>query len=80
MIRLSLKLRRIALGLRQQDIAAKVGMSTTRYSAIERAEIEPRPDEMEELSRILGVPAEETAEVAEVVHAALAEQRRRAKT
>ena len=38
---LSWKLRRIAAGLRQQDIALRAGMSTTRYSAIERAEHEP---------------------------------------
>lgn len=35
------KLRRIAAGLRQQDIASAAGMSTTRYSAIERGEQQP---------------------------------------
>lgn len=38
---LTWKLRRIAAGLRQQDIAARAGMSTTRYSAIERGETVP---------------------------------------
>jgi transcriptional regulator with XRE-family HTH domain len=35
---LSWKLRRIAAGLRQQDVASRLGISTTRYSAIERGE------------------------------------------
>ena len=35
---LNWKLRRVAAGLRQQDIALRAGMSTTRYSAIERGE------------------------------------------
>jgi hypothetical protein len=32
------KLRRVAAGIRQQDIALRAGMSATRYSAIERGE------------------------------------------
>ena len=35
---LNWKLRRVAAGIRQQDIALRAGMSTTRYSAIERGE------------------------------------------
>jgi transcriptional regulator with XRE-family HTH domain len=35
------KLRRVAAGLRQQDVARSVGISTTRYSAIERGEETP---------------------------------------
>lgn len=35
---LSWKLRRVAAGIRQQDIALRAGLSTTRYSAIERGE------------------------------------------
>lgn len=35
---LSWKLRRVTAGIRQQDIALRTGMSTTRYSAIERGE------------------------------------------
>ena len=38
---LNWKLRRIAAGLRQQDVASQVGISTTRYSAIERGEMKP---------------------------------------
>jgi len=38
---LSWKLRRVAAGIRQQDIAFRAGMSTTRYSAIERGEQPP---------------------------------------
>src|SRR5690242_6628723 len=39
MLRLDWKLRRIAAGYRQQDIAARVGISCTRYSALERGDI-----------------------------------------
>ena len=35
---LTWKLRRVAAGIRQQDIALRAGMSTTRYSAIERGD------------------------------------------
>jgi DNA-binding XRE family transcriptional regulator len=35
------KLRRVAAGLRQQDVANAVGISMTRYSGIERGEITP---------------------------------------
>lgn len=35
------KLRRIAADIRQQDIAIRVGISTTRYSSIERGEKKP---------------------------------------
>lgn len=38
---LNWKLRRVAAGIRQQDIALRAGMSTTRYSAIERGEYIP---------------------------------------
>jgi len=38
---LNWKLRRVAAGIRQQDIALRAGMSTTRYSAIERGEHVP---------------------------------------
>ncbi len=35
------KLRRVVGNLRQQDIAREVGISTTRYSAIERGDLLP---------------------------------------
>jgi DNA-binding XRE family transcriptional regulator len=35
------KLRRIYAGLRQQDVASAIGVSSTRYSGIERGELEP---------------------------------------
>jgi len=35
------KLRRVAEDLRQQDVANGVGISTTRYSGIERGECQP---------------------------------------
>ena len=47
------KLRRIAAGLRQQDVASKAGISTTRYSAFERGELEPSGTDVEYIERIL---------------------------
>ena len=38
---LNWKLRRVAAGLRQQDVAVRAGMSSTRYSALERGEAIP---------------------------------------
>ena len=38
---LAWKLRRIAAGIRQQDLALRAGMSTTRYASIERGERTP---------------------------------------
>ena len=47
------KLRRIAAGLRQQDVAAQAGMSTTRYSAIERGELHASDSDITHLERAL---------------------------
>jgi transcriptional regulator with XRE-family HTH domain len=35
------KIRRVAAALRQQDVASAIGISTTRYSGIERGEVFP---------------------------------------
>jgi transcriptional regulator with XRE-family HTH domain len=51
--RLDWKLRRIAAGYRQQDVAARVGISSTRYSALERGEAEPKEWEVEAVEKIL---------------------------
>ena len=50
---LSWKLRRVAAGFRQQDIAARAGMSTSRYSAIERGELKPNAADVELVERVL---------------------------
>ena len=50
---LNWKLRRVAAGKRQQDVAAQVGISTTRYSAIERGEQEPTDLESGLIERLL---------------------------
>jgi transcriptional regulator with XRE-family HTH domain len=47
------KLRRVAAGYRQQDVASRAGISTTRYSAIERGEQEPSDLDRKLLERIL---------------------------
>ena len=51
--RLSWKLRRIAARLRQRDVAGLIGMSTTRYSAIERGDASPTNLDRELLERHL---------------------------
>jgi transcriptional regulator with XRE-family HTH domain len=52
-VRLDWKLRRIASGYRQQDVAARVGISSTRYSALERGEAEPKEWETEAVQKLL---------------------------
>lgn len=47
------RLRRVAAGLRQVDVAARVGISATRMSAIERGEEDPSDGEIALLERIL---------------------------
>lgn len=47
------KIRRIAAGLRQQDLAARSGMSSTRYSGIERGEVQASETDIEMLERVL---------------------------
>ena len=51
--RLDWKLRRIVGGYRQQDVAARFGMSSTRYSALERGEAEPKEWEIKEVEKLL---------------------------
>lgn len=51
--RIDWKLRRIAAGLRQQDIAGQLGVSGTRYSALERGESAPKEWEREAVERLL---------------------------
>jgi transcriptional regulator with XRE-family HTH domain len=47
------RLRRVAAGLRQQDIASRAGISTTRLSAIERGEQEPSDLDRNSIERLL---------------------------
>lgn len=58
---LNWKLRRVAAGIRQQDIALRAGMSTTRYSAIERGEYVPSELEARLIDQLLPpLPGSET--------------------
>ncbi len=50
---LNWKLRRIAAGLRQQDVAGLAGMSASRYSAIERGDAQPTAEDREFIERTL---------------------------
>ena len=52
-IPLGWKLRRVAFGLRQQDVASRAGMSTTRYSAIERGEMLASKSDIAHLEQVL---------------------------
>ena len=47
------KVRRVAADLRQQDVAGSVGISTTRYSGLERGELEPTELERHLIERLL---------------------------
>jgi transcriptional regulator with XRE-family HTH domain len=47
------KLRRVAADLRQQDVAGGIGISTTRYSALERGEIDPTDLERRRIDQLL---------------------------
>ena len=51
--RLYWKLKRIAAGYRQQDIAARIGISTSRYSALERGEAGPKDWEVKAVEKFL---------------------------
>ena len=61
---LAWKVRRVAAGMRQQDLAGRAGMATTRYSAIERGELEPTGADVEHIERVLpALPPELAKEV-----------------
>jgi transcriptional regulator with XRE-family HTH domain len=47
------KLRRIALGLRQQDVARRIGITNSRYSGIERGDFRPTATELRLLEELL---------------------------
>lgn len=47
------RLRRVAAGLRQQDIAVRAGLTTTKLSAIERGEAQPTDMDRKIVERLL---------------------------
>jgi transcriptional regulator with XRE-family HTH domain len=47
------KLRRVAAGMRQQDVARLTGISTSRFSGIERGEVEPSQTDRLLIERLL---------------------------
>jgi DNA-binding XRE family transcriptional regulator len=51
--RLSWKLRRIAAGYRQQDVASSVGISATCYSSLERGDVSPAEWELRTIENLL---------------------------
>jgi len=59
--------RRVAAGLRQQDIAQRVGISTTKLSAIERGEQIPSDMDRRAIERLLPeLPILSTAEQGDI--------------
>jgi transcriptional regulator with XRE-family HTH domain len=73
--KLSWKLRRIAAGYRQQDVAFNIGMSASRYSSLERGDANPAEWEVEAIEKLLPpLPQLESApeastRVAQPIHA-----------
>ncbi len=51
--KLTWKLRRVAAGYRQRDVARRVGLTVARYGGIERGEIEPTGHEQQGIERFL---------------------------
>jgi transcriptional regulator with XRE-family HTH domain len=47
------KLRRVAAGLRQTDVAQRMGITTTRLSQIERGEEQPSPHDRQLIEHVL---------------------------
>ena len=50
---LSWKLRRVAAGLTQRDVASRAGITATRLSAIERGVVSPTERDAEHLESVL---------------------------
>lgn len=51
-----IKLRRRILGKRQIDIAAALGLSTSKFCMIENGDLRPSPDEMVRIEQVLQLP------------------------
>jgi predicted transcriptional regulator len=51
----ALRNRRIALGLRQQDVADKIGTTQTYYAKIEAGKVSPRFSTLQDIARALGL-------------------------
>jgi transcriptional regulator with XRE-family HTH domain len=51
--KLGWKLRRIAAGYRQQDVASSIGISATRYSTLERGDANPAEWELRAIEELL---------------------------
>jgi transcriptional regulator with XRE-family HTH domain len=58
-------IRRIALGLRQRDVAELAAISQSRYSMLERGEVTPDERETEAINRSLRLPHEVWVELLE---------------
>ena len=67
---LSCRVRRVALGLRQRDVADRAGMNQARYSLVERGEAVPTESEQEKIDHALQIPAEIAEEIAAIGTAA----------
>ena len=63
---LSWRIRRVALDLRQRDVADLAGISQARYSVLERSDDSPTRDESIAVERILQLPSETAREIVSV--------------
>jgi transcriptional regulator with XRE-family HTH domain len=55
-MRLSWRVRRAALGIRQRDVANQAGISQARFSLLERGEAIPTEDEDCAVEKVLKIP------------------------
>jgi transcriptional regulator with XRE-family HTH domain len=53
---LSWRVRRVVLGLRQRDVAVRVGISQAKYSLLERDEATPTTAERKTIDQVLRIP------------------------
>jgi transcriptional regulator with XRE-family HTH domain len=58
-------IRRVALGLRQRDVAELAEVSQSKYSMLERGEVAPSEREIEAINRSLKLPNEAWAKLLE---------------
>jgi transcriptional regulator with XRE-family HTH domain len=64
---LAWRVRRVALGLRQRDIADRAGVSQAHYSQLERGEVPPSEFEKAAINRALELPPEVARMLSEFV-------------
>lgn len=54
----SVKLRRFERGLLQMEVAKRAEIACGRLAEIENGQVEPRPEELQRIALVLGVPTQ----------------------